>query len=54
MESTKQRTLINVSRTSHEILDLKGETSKMLSLMNVIVNQSEIKQELKRRDDKQK
>lgn len=51
MES-KPRTLINVSRTSFDTLDLKGETSKMLSLMNVIVNQAEIKQELKRRDDK--
>ncbi|TNV83849.1 hypothetical protein FGO68_gene11969 [Halteria grandinella] len=45
---------INVSRTSLETLDVKGENTKMLSLMNVVIKQRDAKQEIKRRDMKHK
>lgn len=42
-----------MSKTSAEILDVKGEHSKMLSLMNVIIKERDFKTE-KRRDIKAK
>lgn len=47
MEAPRQ--VINVSKTSLETLDVKSEASKMLSLMNVVVKEREIKQELKKK-----
>jgi hypothetical protein len=40
-----------VAKTSSEVLDVKQENSKILSLMDIIISQRESKHDMKRRRD---